>query len=1103
MFTHSLPVLFAALLATSACLAQTSPPRYLKYATHLGGSGSDSAFGVAADAAGNIFLAGYTGSSDFLATLGLGELELNGGLDAVVVKLDPEGAEVLAVATLGGPGRDAARGIHVTPDGDVYIFGEVTQGFVPPADACRAAVLGPIDVFVARLSNDLQVQSLHLLGGSGDDGPRGVHVSDDGVLSVLGYTTSTDLATTAGALQPRYQGGGTDFFVARLRLTDGLACADRVSYLTYLGSRGTEADPSLDGSPFPGAIVADVAGLVTVTGTTFDVSSFLTKPCSYRSSSLGDADGFVVQLNPALSGSDQLVYGAIVGGSAWDAPTAVELTPAGRIRVTGATYSGNFPRTTPPAPRGENDVFVFELDPRCELPPAEQLTYSTAFGGTSFDPPAPLVSLPDGSIVVGGISFSGNYPVTPDALGAFNGSGQAFLSVVSGPDADDSTSSPVRFSTPLSWGACGAWLECDRVLGLALLPDATVLACGVTGAGLLSVPETALQPSGAGGPDMFLCWLDLRSPTARIASDATSGTDPLNVCFEAADSTTPPGTTMEAYSWDFGDGTAAMGTQTCHEFSAGGVYTIRLQVANSLDLVGAAETTVTVGCQRGDVEPWISLDLGAVTFSGGARRGDGARGDGEDGCIALCAQGKTFSARADAIHFLHQEAAGDHHMTGRVTGLEFAIGGAAAGLMAREGLEPDARYAGVLIETNGRVRLRHRLTAGNLPMNVLGPVLRFPIELRLDREGDTFVSFAREASGQAPGDWIEVGRVTMEGFAPEALAGVATNAPARICDLQLVGPGAPDFHLGDANDDGQGDLSDAVFTLSYLFLGSPAPGCLAAANSNGDAAVDISDATYLRLLNETHKILLRGVRGAERQPGEVRCSQNWIGGTRPGNAAYVPPPPHALGEILGAFEKYLHTPDGLPPLIRTGLVHVHFETIHPYLDGNGRIGRLLITLLLEHWKLLTRPLLYLSLFFKRHRGEYYRLLNAARTDGDFEGWLRFFLKGVAVVADEAISATRDLFAIVTAGRARILSARSSSIASVRLFERLPEHPIVSFGSARRLLNTTKPTAAKAVGALVDLGILAEITRKKRDRAFSYLEYLDRLRTGTELDDRSG
>ncbi|MEZ4300728.1 MAG: Fic family protein [Polyangiaceae bacterium] len=255
----------------------------------------------------------------------------------------------------------------------------------------------------------------------------------------------------------------------------------------------------------------------------------------------------------------------------------------------------------------------------------------------------------------------------------------------------------------------------------------------------------------------------------------------------------------------------------------------------------------------------------------------------------------------------------------------------------------------------------------------------------------------------------------------------------------------------------------------------------------------------MRLLNETHRHLMKGVRGAEKHPGEVRRSQNWIGGSRPGNAAYVPPPPHALGEVLGAFEKYIHAGDSLPPVVRAGLLHVQFETIHPYLDGNGRIGRLLVTLLLEHWKLLTRPLLYLSLFFKRHREEYHRRLNAVRVGGDWEGWLDFFLDGVATIADEAVACARDLFALVSTDRARLLAQPGVSVAVLRLFEELPRHPIVSATTVLDLVETTKPTAGRVLQLLVSAGVLVETTGKKRDRSFVYKAYLDRLRTGTDLD----
>ncbi|MHC4450889.1 MAG: Fic family protein [Planctomycetota bacterium] len=254
----------------------------------------------------------------------------------------------------------------------------------------------------------------------------------------------------------------------------------------------------------------------------------------------------------------------------------------------------------------------------------------------------------------------------------------------------------------------------------------------------------------------------------------------------------------------------------------------------------------------------------------------------------------------------------------------------------------------------------------------------------------------------------------------------------------------------------------------------------------------------MRLLNESHARLMRGVRGEEKLPGEVRRSQNWIGGTRPGNALFVPPPPDALPELLATFEKYMHASDALPPLVRAGLLHVQFESIHPYLDGNGRIGRLLVTLLLEHWGLLSQPLLYLSLYFKQHREEYYRRLDAVRTAGDWEGWTRFFLEGVNTIATESVRSARDLFALVRDDREKVLALPSSSVMSLRLLEAMPSHPIITIARAMKLLDTTRPTAAKAVKSLIEAGILVESSGRKRDRTFEYSAYLELLNVGSEL-----
>ena len=253
----------------------------------------------------------------------------------------------------------------------------------------------------------------------------------------------------------------------------------------------------------------------------------------------------------------------------------------------------------------------------------------------------------------------------------------------------------------------------------------------------------------------------------------------------------------------------------------------------------------------------------------------------------------------------------------------------------------------------------------------------------------------------------------------------------------------------------------------------------------------------VRLLNGAHKRLMTGTRGQQKQPGRLRRSQNWIGGTRPGNARFVPPPPHRVKELLGALETYLNTDDGLPPLIRAGLAHVQFETIHPYLDGNGRVGRLLIALCFEDWKLLSEPLLYLSLFFKRHRAEYYDRLAAVRTSGDWEGWLSYFLEGITVISEESVGLIRSLFKIIEKDRTRYLDSGAATVPGARLFESLAKNPVVTVKSAVRICGTTRPTAAKAVESLCQAGILKESSGRSRDRVYIYHEYLDLLKEETE------
>jgi Fic family protein len=245
-----------------------------------------------------------------------------------------------------------------------------------------------------------------------------------------------------------------------------------------------------------------------------------------------------------------------------------------------------------------------------------------------------------------------------------------------------------------------------------------------------------------------------------------------------------------------------------------------------------------------------------------------------------------------------------------------------------------------------------------------------------------------------------------------------------------------------------------------------------------------------RLLCEAHRLLLGGARGAGKQPGELRRSQNWIGGTRPGNAAFVPPPPQQVGDLLSDLERFIHAADPeLPPLVRIALIHAQFETIHPFLDGNGRIGRLLIAALMEQWGLLAEPLMYLSGYLKKHQAEYYRRLSAIRTEGDWEGWVSFFLEGVVAASGDAERSIIDLASLITADRKRLLQSPKAGPISYRLFELLPMMPRFSVEHVRQRLETTFPTASAAVKLLEDLGILAELTGQKKNRVYSYQAYV--------------
>jgi len=301
----------------------------------------------------------------------------------------------------------------------------------------------------------------------------------------------------------------------------------------------------------------------------------------------------------------------------------------------------------------------------------------------------------------------------------------------------------------------------------------------------------------------------------------------------------------------------------------------------------------------------------------------------------------------------------------------------------------------------------------------------------------------------------------------------------------------------------QSSLSDLLLYESDIAPGVPIDDVLEV--SNYVAAMDLGLQRLRegmpisnRLLREIHGVLLSKGRGSRKEPGEFRRSQNWIGGTRPGNARFVPPPPSKVADCMGDLEKYIHEKSiPLPLLIRAALAHVQFETIHPFLDGNGRLGRLLITLMLQAEGALREPVLYLSLYLKTHRDTYYDLLQRVRTSGDWEAWLEFFLVGVQETSDQAAETAKSILKLFEADRLAIEGLGRPAGSALQVHQYVQTKPLISVAEAKTPMAISAPTIRKSIDHLVDLGILVEMTGKRRDRIFVYDKYVATLSQGTE------
>jgi Fic family protein len=385
---------------------------------------------------------------------------------------------------------------------------------------------------------------------------------------------------------------------------------------------------------------------------------------------------------------------------------------------------------------------------------------------------------------------------------------------------------------------------------------------------------------------------------------------------------------------------------------------------------------------------------------------------------------------------------------------------------------------------SGRAGAFRRTSAGGETYFVFHPRPLPPDpSLEIDVEMQTLLDASNQALGRLDGvtlllpnpDQFLYSYVRKEAVLSSQIEGTQSSLSDLLLFEHDVAPGVP--------------IEDARETLNYI-----------RAMSHGLERMKEGFPLSLRLMKEIHALLLEGGRGGERSPGEFRRTQNWIGGTRPGNARFVPPPAHEVMPAMGALEKFLHDdPVRSPVLVKAALAHAQFETIHPFLDGNGRVGRLLVTLLLcaEEHRVLSRPLLYLSLYLKRNRDEYYTRLQRVRTDGEWEEWLTFFLEGVIDVARSATETTQRIVSLIGSDRTKVLTLGRAAGSASRLHDIALSDVVFTIPEAARRLELSGVSVGKAAGHLEDLGIVREVTGKTRNKIYVYSNYLEILQEGTE------
>ena len=816
-----------------------------------GAPGAPTRPGLARDAEGNVYLAGLSSSLELPLASGDEPLDNAGGEDVVVIKLSPAMDEILLVRTFGGIGDDMARSLVVLDDGRVIVCGRASQGFPTTPGALQEENAGDEDVFVVVLEpGEFDLEYATLYGAAGRDSVGSAALGSDGVLTIVGRTESRGFRVTDNAIQPDWGGGNRERFVLQIRPDGELDEEDQLVYSSFLGGAREEGAFV---SPCDVAVRTD-GRIAVVTDTESD-----DLPVTQDAIQLSPRGGFDVYIAIQDPSSDaNPLYATYLGDAGFDAPRWVGWLDDRTVIVGGHTDSSNFPVTgSQSLAGGQQDGFLVAIDVE-----SGALLSSTRFGGSNVEYPVNFRVTSSGDIVCVGLTNSANFPRASGCSFGVEGASTALLLRF---DFQNVSQPRLAFSTSLGTGGVFGGNGTDEVLTSVIEDEPGVfIAAGTTTSSEVPVTDDALQLDPGGSSDFVLVRIDTRAPTAAFEVEPSIVPAPASVRFDATSSTGFDGASLETFDWDFGDGESGEGEIVEHTYDDGafngvGRYLATLAVTGrSASGRGGlrAETTREVTAflpTDEDLGAWSAADVGVPRFPGGSRQARVAL----DSEFEICAGGTSLRGKAPSFHFLHQDVSGDFDLSADITVLEGGAAGARVtfGLLVRSGLDGDAQpHVALVVERSAGINSKPRLRVfwrdtgdHSDTRNDLGEL---SAHLRLTRRGTTFACYTSDDGA----NWAPVGELlTVTELSGDVFAGVAllkveptrhpstfTPIVAGVASLTLthVAPAFLPFVRSDCNGDVRVDVSDAICILNWLFAGSRAPDCLAAANVDGDAGPD-------------------------------------------------------------------------------------------------------------------------------------------------------------------------------------------------------------------------------------------------------------------------